>query len=262
MEADADCFADGLSRAEQDIYKVVKLKQHIFAALICLVFAGCGKPSEPLEQSAQIAASVQALQCGKDTDCKGDRICESGQCVSPEPTKIALLADADVANSIGTTSSAQSENAPPPKFKDYPAGPAYTGPTAKLVLDNDLANSFRTRLREGLTGQPGFASEYVGVTWGCGTSCAMTAFVNKRTGKVLELVLGGESGPYITEYRIDSKLIVAEGPVIDKDYNDTGKYAAYFYALDGGELKLIRTILIKRPDDADHNGLPDNPESE
>lgn len=54
------------------------MKQLTIVALLALALAGCDKPKEDTTQAAQPAA-----QCGKDTDCKGDRICESGQCVSP-----------------------------------------------------------------------------------------------------------------------------------------------------------------------------------
>jgi hypothetical protein len=49
-------------------------------ALFVVVLAGC-------EQPQQAAAG-----CGKDTDCKGDRLCESGRCVSP-PSPAAIVAD-------------------------------------------------------------------------------------------------------------------------------------------------------------------------
>ena len=202
---------------------------------------------------------TQMQQCGKDTDCKGDRICDSGQCVNPNSAQISPAGQGLPAEQSAATPVVTAQGDAPPKFKDYPAGPLYTGPAAKLALNNDLAKDFRTRLSEVLSDKPVFAGEYVSATWGCGTSCAITAFVSKRTGKTLEETFGGEFGPYLSEARIDSRLIVAEGPVLDKDYNDTGSYAAYFYALEGDELKLIRTIPIKRPDDADHNGLPDDP---
>ncbi|HEY0662780.1 MAG TPA: hypothetical protein VGD21_15835 [Lysobacter sp.] len=38
--------------------------------------------------SPQQSATTPSLQCGKDTDCKGDRICSSGQCVSPSSTPV------------------------------------------------------------------------------------------------------------------------------------------------------------------------------
>ncbi len=51
-----------------------------FFALSLLMFSltACDKPAESTGQTNQGAA-----QCAKDTDCKGERICESGQCVNP-----------------------------------------------------------------------------------------------------------------------------------------------------------------------------------
>ncbi len=47
-------------------------------AVLVLSLAACDKPSD------NTAATAPALnQCMKDTDCKGERICESGQCVNP-----------------------------------------------------------------------------------------------------------------------------------------------------------------------------------
>jgi hypothetical protein len=147
-----------------------------------------------------------------------------------------------------------------PKFKNYPARPVYTGPAAKLVLSNDLAKDYRTRLSEVLSlGKPTFAGEYVAASWGCGTSCVITAFVNKRTGKTLKKSFGGENAPYLTDFRIDSKLIVAEGynDFDEEGANESGNYSAYFYVLEDDELKLIRKIPTKPSDDADEDGRPD-----
>lgn len=57
-----------------------------------LLIAACGNSDLGKDKTA--ATSI--LQCGKDTDCKGDRICNAGQCVSSS----ALLAT----NSDPTTS--------------------------------------------------------------------------------------------------------------------------------------------------------------
>jgi hypothetical protein len=78
------------------------MKSSVLAVLIGgLLLAGCSKDkaSEPGVMGAAGAAVGAAastgnldmrsgtnpslLQCGKDTDCKGDRICEKGTCVSP-----------------------------------------------------------------------------------------------------------------------------------------------------------------------------------
>ncbi len=43
------------------------------------LLAACSNPDPQQQQSA----APVTLQCGKDTDCKGDRICSVGQCVNP-----------------------------------------------------------------------------------------------------------------------------------------------------------------------------------
>lgn len=53
--------------------------KRIFAlSLLILSLTACDKPAESTGQTNQ-----GATQCAKDTDCKGERICESGQCVNP-----------------------------------------------------------------------------------------------------------------------------------------------------------------------------------
>ena len=49
------------------------------------------------------SASTEVAGCGKDTDCKGDRICESGRCTAPASPN-ATLAIAPP-TSTGTTTS-------------------------------------------------------------------------------------------------------------------------------------------------------------
>ena len=48
-------------------------------SLAALALVGCDKKPEPVATGQAGAAA----QCFKDTDCKGDRICETGKCVSP-----------------------------------------------------------------------------------------------------------------------------------------------------------------------------------
>lgn len=55
------------------------MKQLTIIALLTLALTACdNKPKEEITQATQPAG-----QCAKDTDCKGDRICEVGQCVNP-----------------------------------------------------------------------------------------------------------------------------------------------------------------------------------
>ncbi len=146
-----------------------------------------------------------------------------------------------------------------PKYKDYPAPPLYTGPAAKLVLDNDLAKEYRSRLNEAMKGKPVFAGEYVETGWGCGTGgCYVTAFVNKRTGKVLEQtflayssfddVTGIEEriGEEIEPLKLNSRLLVTQE--ITEGEPKERSYFANFYKLDGDKLKLIKRVAIpKKP---------------
>lgn len=60
------------------------LKQIALVALFALIISGCDKPKEETAQATQSPA-----MCAKDTDCKGDRICESGQCISPVTQPLA-----------------------------------------------------------------------------------------------------------------------------------------------------------------------------
>nr|BFD42513.1 hypothetical protein FFPRI1PSEUD_40120 [Pseudomonas sp. FFPRI_1] len=54
----------------------------VFAiSLAALALVGCDKKTEPVPASQAASSSAQ---CFKDTDCKGERICESGKCVSAQ----------------------------------------------------------------------------------------------------------------------------------------------------------------------------------
>lgn len=60
------------------------------AAFSLLAFFLVGCDASP-ENTAQVNQSLG--QCGKDIDCKGDRICETGQCISPssQPERLEPL---------------------------------------------------------------------------------------------------------------------------------------------------------------------------
>lgn len=56
------------------------------SSLLALVLGGAACKGPAPTESADSTAGVTAIelqQCGKDTDCKGDRICDAGQCVAP-----------------------------------------------------------------------------------------------------------------------------------------------------------------------------------
>ena len=79
-----------------------------YAALMALaVFAACSKATS--DAPAPVAS---ASPCQKDTDCKGDRICESGACVSPPPPSSATAAASQEPPTAATASAAVAATGP------------------------------------------------------------------------------------------------------------------------------------------------------
>ncbi len=130
-----------------------------------------------------------------------------------------------------------------PQFKDYPVKSVYTGKTAQLDLSDEGARMFRTRLRDALKEKPDFAGEYVITMWGCGASCRMYSFVNKRTGKLLSDGLGGEERQEdIVASKANSRLLVTEEENMNENW-EVKSITTRFYILDKGKLKQIKSIV-------------------
>ena len=130
-----------------------------------------------------------------------------------------------------------------PQFKDYPVKSVYTGQTAQLDLSDEGARMFRTRLRDALKEKPDFAGEYVITMWGCGASCRMYSFVNKRTGKLFSDGLGGEERQEdIVASKANSRLLVTEEENRDENW-EVKSITTRFYILDKGKLKQIKSIV-------------------
>ena len=51
---------------------------------LALAVAACKGPGSTDPANAPAGLATNNLQCGKDTDCKGERICDAGQCVAPD----------------------------------------------------------------------------------------------------------------------------------------------------------------------------------
>ena len=133
-----------------------------------------------------------------------------------------------------------------PRFKDYAVSEIYSGPTAPLDTSGDTARTFKTRLREALSeGEISAAGEYTLAGWGCGMSCFINTFVNKRTGQVIEDGIGGESGEGIVGLDMHSRLIITEGPELNEKFEEIG-YFAFFYELADTKLTLIKKVPIPR----------------
>lgn len=129
------------------------------------------------------------------------------------------------------------------QFTDYPAK-VYNGQPAKLLLNNETAKLFKTRLSEALKQKPVYAGEYVLTGWGCGLQCISYIFVNKRTGQVIEHDFGGETGEDILQYKLNSNLLITNATEFDEDYNEIGS-ATKYYVMKNSKLMLIKSVPNK-----------------
>src|SRR5215207_1252573 len=95
-----------------------------------------------------------------------------------------------------------------PRFEDYPSTVAFSGHPAPVVLASArYGRTYRTRLRAGAQTGPNFAGAFTVVTWGCGSSCQVSAIIDARTGALSQQLLRTTNG---LEFRRDSRLLVAD----------------------------------------------------
>ncbi|WP_111858078.1 hypothetical protein [Acinetobacter sp. CFCC 10889] len=133
-----------------------------------------------------------------------------------------------------------------PQFTDYPVK-LYTGKTAQLDMSDPDARMFRTRLREALKEKPDFAGEYVITMWGCGASCRVYSFVNKRTGKLLAGGFGGEeSQEDVIDSRANSRLLVTQEENMNENW-EVESLTTRFYLFENNKFKLLKTVKAPAP---------------
>lgn len=100
-----------------------------------------------------------------------------------------------------------------PDATDFPVERVYRGKTAKpdFAGKNAHFRDFRTRIREGMAGGPGFAGEFSVIQFGCGTGCSAVIVASNKTGQPYSFPRGGEDNMYLTlKYQLDSRLMVAQ----------------------------------------------------
>lgn len=134
-----------------------------------------------------------------------------------------------------------------PQFTDYPVKSVYTGKTAQLDMTDPDTRMFRTRLREALKEKPDFAGEYVITMWGCGASCRVYSFINKRTGKLLAGGFGGEgSQEDVIASKANSRLLVTQEENMNEDW-EVESVTTRFYVFENNKFKLLKTIKGPAP---------------
>ncbi|MDR2238197.1 MAG: hypothetical protein LBE92_18895 [Chryseobacterium sp.] len=100
-------------------------------------------------------------------------------------------------------------------FDKFSSTPYQFTKKAKLDFSDDEGlYNFRTRIRQAYeSGTPDFASYYITVIFGCGTSCIMGMMMDVRDGKIYGLPLGEETSCLFTDDRAifdtDSRLFIA-----------------------------------------------------
>jgi ankyrin repeat protein len=117
-----------------------------------------------------------------------------------------------------------------PRFDDFSVSAVYKGPHAPVDLSsNPEAQTYRTRLREGVKKPPNFAGHYVLVEWGCGTECTVYMMVDVKNGRVFDApqaLMGGT-------FRLNSSLFIATA-----DTNNAS-YGSSFFHWSNGRFNII-----------------------
>lgn len=131
-----------------------------------------------------------------------------------------------------------------PQFKDYPVSQIYKGPNAPAHLSSPEAREFRTRLKEAARQKPNFAGHYIVAKWGCGSGCIMPAILDAKTGKVFMVPFTistvGEEVVDPLQFRLDSRLLIANGSRNDAEENGT-----FYYRWDENRLTLLQAVMKK-----------------
>jgi hypothetical protein len=146
-----------------------------------------------------------------------------------------------------------------------PSFDSYTVPTEEKIsnpkLDlsnNSIAKRYQTVLRQELNNGANFAGHYRVAIWGCGSSCAMFAVINLKTGHVItpegltsvsgnhlaadDFLSNTESESWGFRYRIGSKLLVLLGTLRE----DEAREGAFYFALDNEKLLPVHSTVVKK----------------
>jgi hypothetical protein len=146
-----------------------------------------------------------------------------------------------------------------PRFESYAAAPEDKIASPKLDLSsNPIAKRYQTVLRRELHHRANFAGHYRLAIWGCGSSCAMFAVIDLKTGQIITVEglnsVGGnhlaaddflpdtESGSWGFRFGTGSKLLVLVG-TLDEDESREG---AFYFVLQNEKLVPIHSTVVKK----------------
>lgn len=128
-----------------------------------------------------------------------------------------------------------------PVFRQYSGPKNYPDFTGR---DREFSN-FRTRITEGMGGEPSFAGEYAVIQIGCGTGCSIAYLGNSRTGEVFKVPVGGQNNMYLSlRYQVDSRLLTSQWAD-----DDSGKCFIQFFDFNDGEWTELLKHEVGSTDD-------------
>jgi len=134
---------------------------------------------------------------------------------------------------------------PVPRFENYPAGEAYRGKNAPVVLSGDN-RWYRTRLRWAAAQKPDFGGHCILTAWGCGTSCLVGAVIDANTGKVTWFPHsiccwpGDVDRPI--QYRLSSRLVIFYGVRNEKE----GDNGTHYYEFKDGKFVHLKSVMREK----------------
>ncbi|WP_318874286.1 hypothetical protein RWA02_02660 [Sinorhizobium meliloti] len=129
-----------------------------------------------------------------------------------------------------------------PKARDYPSQGRMIGKTILPDFkgrDREF-NTFRTRIRNGMSEGPNFAGHFSVIQIGCGTGCSGVIVGDNKTGRPSRFPRGGEANMYLDlAYQLNSRLLAAQW----LDY-DTDRCFIEFFDYDRTSWKVLSKFDI------------------
>ena len=113
-------------------------------------------------------------------------------------------------------------------FARYPTPLVHAARHATLRLTDARSRRYRTALREAASRRPDFAGGWILATVGCGAGCISPAAVDPASGRVVWFPATVSGWPLEVQqplhYRRDSRLLVVEGMLDEKEPGATRRY--------------------------------------
>jgi hypothetical protein len=130
------------------------------------------------------------------------------------------------------------------RFEDFPTDSWGNDGSGKIILHDTKSRQYANLLREAATHKPNFAGHYIFASWGCGTSCIMSAAIDTKTGAVewlpFTVCCWDASVAEPIDFRLNSRLLIIRG-----SRNETGS-GVYFY-----EFNRHAFLMIESEEDTD-----------